>query len=357
MLDNVVLIFCEFFLLLVIPRSLKRVATEQSIIARRTIRMEQLGPLESPVSEDFSRVVTFSTDRGSLDHDAIQHVLQNDNIVLIENNSPEQADEIVAKVCERFDLLSKLQVQAGFTSVMDQRKKVEQFYMTVNQREEFEFIQPHSEGMSFMNIQLASFYCYENSTDGGETLLFNVKQNPHIWSNLREEVVKGKVVGPLSPSDIAKARLLYKISMPDDALSPDDKILNEAPSVIPGLEVYTVLTKPKATRSCILDKMLFVNWDSIASVDNSQAESYYQLLRSEQLLRENNNAWDWTTYDNARDRKCWNSEIDMADLYSCKVTYKLKRGDLLLVNNMSWTHAVNNWTPNSGIRRVTAAFA
>jgi hypothetical protein len=30
---------------------------------------------------------------------------------------------------------------------------------------------------------------------------------------------------------------------------------------------------------------------------------------------------------------------------------------LIIQNNLTWTHAVNNWSPGSGLRKVAAAFA
>jgi hypothetical protein len=32
-------------------------------------------------------------------------------------------------------------------------------------------------------------------------------------------------------------------------------------------------------------------------------------------------------------------------------------GDLVIYNNLTWAHSVANWSPDSGTRRVIAAFA
>jgi hypothetical protein len=35
----------------------------------------------------------------------------------------------------------------------------------------------------------------------------------------------------------------------------------------------------------------------------------------------------------------------------------LTRGDLIILNNLTWAHSVANWRPESGVRNVSAAFA
>jgi len=57
--------------------------------------------------------------------------------------------------------------------------------MSVNERNDYQFIPPHSEGNHLMNMQLAAFFCYENSTDGGVTVLLNINETFNEWHKLR----------------------------------------------------------------------------------------------------------------------------------------------------------------------------
>ena len=40
-----------------------------------------------------------------------------------------------------------------------------------------------------------------------------------------------------------------------------------------------------------------------------------------------------------------------------KIVRKLEPGDLVIMNNQTWTHAANNWSPGSGVRRIGVAIA
>jgi hypothetical protein len=45
-----------------------------------------------------------------------------------------------------------------------------------------------------------------------------------------------------------------------------------------------------------------------------------------------------------------------AKLFSCHVLLKMEEGDLLILNNRTWTHSVNNWPPTE-VRKLSAMYA
>src|ERR1700755_994075 len=98
--------------------------------------------------------------------------------------------------------------------------------MSVNKRDEYQFVAPHSEGSSFTNIQLSSFYCYENTTDGGTTILMNIDEGCEIWDSLREIVRRGRARRPLTPGEVKKIKVMARLNMPEDTLREDDEVLS-----------------------------------------------------------------------------------------------------------------------------------
>jgi hypothetical protein len=207
-------------------------------------------------------------------------------------------------------------------------------------------------------MQLAAFYCYENSTDGGETILMNVDGSSAIWQSLRENVRRGRVLSrSLSSSEIARVRGLYQVNMPGDALRDDDQILEERSTDIPGLTIFNVLAKPKKTYSRILSRDLYVLWDSISNIDGDSANQYTNLLRQCGLLKEPPGGLDLQKMDNTFVRHVWRSGVDYSQIFKCKITLKLSPGDFLIQNNLTWAHSVSNWSPGSGRRKMAVSFA
>ena len=92
-----------------------------------------------------------------------------------QNLSQDAAEKLLLEVARRLGLAERLELQASFAGYMGHRQRVGQYSMSVNARDDYQFIPPHSEGDSFMGMQLAAFYCFENSTDAGEPILFNVR--------------------------------------------------------------------------------------------------------------------------------------------------------------------------------------
>ncbi|MGI8548598.1 MAG: hypothetical protein ACR2M1_14940 [Gemmatimonadaceae bacterium] len=299
-------------------------------------------------------------DRGAtgVDVESIIAALRQDQVVLIPGVAPEQADDLMFRVAERAGLAEALQLQAGFADLHGHRTRIGKYFMTVNKRRDYQFVGPHSEGSSFAGMQLAAFLCYRNTTDGGETILLNADDSSPAWNSLRERVRRGRVASrPLAPHEITRVRGMYQLRLPDDMLRDDDQVISETKTPIPGLTVLDVLAKPKKVRSRLLDRDLYAYWDTIESVDADSAREFERLLQRTGLLKEPPADFDRRAMDDAVARRIWRSGVTYDQLFRCKVTRKLAPGELILVNNLTWTHAVSNWTPSSGTREVAAAFA
>lgn len=312
----------------------------------------------STVREDRTRVVITELKNSKADLDLIVKSLRQDHVVLVQKVEAEQADRVMYEVAEKLALHDGLELQAGFAGLFGHRHKVGKYFMSVNERTDYQFVTPHSEGNSFTGMQLASFFCYENSTDGGETILMNVDDSGSGWKSVREEVKRGKLDNRrLAQHEIVRARGLYQINLPADILRTDDQILHERPTKIPGLTVVNVLAKPVKTRSRLLDRDLNVFWSGIDSADFDSAAEYERMLRQSGLLKEPPAGLEQCQLDSIADRRVWHSGVKYADLFKCKVTLKLSPGELVIQNNLTWAHAVNNWSPHSGTRKIAGAFA
>jgi hypothetical protein len=297
-------------------------------------------------------------DNGGIDVSFVIRTLKRDSVVLIRNVAAEKADSIIQGIAEALDLGERLRLQAGFAGFGGHRHNIGKYFMTVNRRDDYQFIPPHSEGDSTVNMQLASFYCYENTTDGGETLLMNVNNSAVAWGSLRERVTRAKPgFRPLSPAEIAQVRTLYRLRLPADTLGADDHALAEHQCQVPGLTLVDALARVRQTYSCILERKLYAYWDSVASIDQSAVNSFALLLRQWGLLKEPPGGLNVNQMDNAAPRRVWDSKVDHTSFFRCRITHKMMPGDLTVHNNLTWVHGACNWHPHSGTRNIAAAFA
>ncbi len=313
--------------------------------------------LTSGINEDPEKLVTLTLDDAK-NIDKVLSVLREDKVVLIQNATQQDADSIVFNVAKKLGLAEKLEAEAGFASIAGHRVNVGRYFMTVNKRAEYQFIPPHSEGTHRTNMQLASFYAIENTTDGGETILFNTHENSSEWNSLREVVTKCDVGNrKLSPQEIMQARMLFDIRFPEDLLVAQDNVISEKSEIAPGIKLFNVLKPLQQIRSAILDRDTYVYWDSVASLDFDSGIEYFNILKSLGLFKEPEANLDITNLDNAHPRRLWSSGVNYDALFASKITRKLVAGDLIIMNNLTWAHSTNNWTPGSGRRKVAAAFA
>lgn len=312
---------------------------------------------KSSVPEDPPRLVTLERGENGVNIDFIKESLQKDLVALVKDLSAEQADTVMHLVAEKFNLGEELYLQAGFAEFLGHRHNVGKYFMSVNKRNDYQFISPHCEGSSFAGMQIAAFYCYENTTDGGETILLNIDDSSKVWPSLRERKMRGKFNRVLERQEIVRAKALYQVNLPDDVLRNDDQILHERQTVIPGLTVLEVLAKPEKVFSKVLHRRLYGLWDTIELIDLDSAVEYLGLLRESGLLKEPPGGLELRQLDAAADQRIWHSGARYVEIFKCKITRKLTAGDLVIQNNITWAHSVNNWSPGSGTRKVVAAFA
>lgn len=307
------------------------------------------------VPEDCSRVIELESSH--VDPAAIAAWLREDRVVLLQSVARERADPLLQEVANELDMLDDLRLQASYASLLGHRQRIGTYRMTVNQRSDYQFIPPHSEGDSFINMQLAAFYCIENSTDGGATILLNVDAASQAWGTLRESVTR---IAPgsrqLTPGELKQAQGLYRLRSAVEVL-PDDKVIRERPTRIRGLKLVDVLAPARKTRSAILGCDLYAYWVSIAIMDHDALRFFVSLLQESALLRQPPGGLDIRNMDNVADQRLWASGVDYNKVFRCKVTRKLAPGDLILHNNLTWAHSASNWTPGTGVREVSAAFA
>ncbi|MCF6442843.1 TauD/TfdA family dioxygenase [Pseudoalteromonas luteoviolacea] len=290
----------------------------------------------------------------SFEAQSVISALTNDDVALISGVEQDIADDLIFSVCELLGLDESLELQAGFASIQGHRQTRNDFYMTVNRRRPYQFIPPHSEGSSFSKMQLAAFYCIENSTDGGETILWHVNANATDWNHLKEKKRKCKVIGTLTDADKHKIRTSYQLDVDSDRLLQDEEILTSQ-KIHENVTMYEVLSKPEKTHSIILDSYQYAYWDSISSLDHDCAIRFQEYCKRQSLLKVcSNNSFPM---DNAAQRRLRNFGVNFDELFDHTVIHKLQPGQLIIFNNISWAHSAANWTPDSGVRNVVGAFA
>lgn len=285
--------------------------------------------------------------------------LRRDDVVLLQGIADQaQADLVLAEVATALGLLERLKVQAGFASLHGHRNSVGRYFMTVNRRGAYQFIPPHSEGTPSADIQFGSLYCRHNTTDGGNNILLNTDTASPAWSRLREVTAKVDLCGrQLGRREAAMLKVVHGISLPGDVLTAGLEILEELPPPLPGIRLYNVLAPVLPVRSRLLDRDVRVLWDSVATMDFDCAAEYMRLLQGDGLLRQPPGEADIATLDGAYAKHVWRSGVRFDELFQARITHKLAAGELVLFNNLTWTHSTSNWTPQSGSRDVAAAFA
>jgi hypothetical protein len=292
---------------------------------------------------------------GVFDIRAIASALKSDRVILARNAIQRDADQVMSDVAAELGLSANLEMQAAFAGVHGHRQNVSRYFMTVNRREEFAFILPHSEGSGFTNIQLASFYCHENNTDGGVSILMNYDQDSAAWQSVKELVTRIEAGSrPLTLTEKAVARNQF---WAEGFPGPDDQLLEEQPSGMQGVRFLLMLAPLKRRFSSVLQREVHTYWDSVASKDLASVTECIRLMRSYDLLREPLSGPRIDYFDKAYTRALWSSGVTYPQLFKAIVVRKLEPGDLLIQNNLTWAHAASNWTPGSGTRNIIAAFA
>lgn len=124
-----------------------------------------------------------------------------------------------------------------------------------------------------------------------------------------------------------------------------------------GLNLADVLAKPRKTYSILLDRNVYAYWSSITRFDSDSVREFKDLLKTAGLYKTPNVSGAGRYDDGLIDKKLWSSGNSYADIFKGRLFIKLQPGDFLVVNNLTWTHGVSNWTPRSGHRKIGAALA
>ena len=295
---------------------------------------------------------------GDCDVSRLEAALRGDRVVLIEGAAPEDADRIVGGIAERFGLLEGLEKQAAFAAIHGHRQNSGRYFMSVNQRRDYQSIAIHSEGTHFLNFQLAAVYCYENTTDGGVTVLLNTDQGSGDWRRVREIVVRLQPGGPeLSPTQRERIKVGFQMDPLKDVLTADDQVLEEVRSPVEGRRFFRVSSQLRKRYSVILDREVYAYWDNIdRAVSNTESE-YAHLLRSLRLFREAPGAASGPPSSAPVSRDGSATMIGYERLFRAMIVRKLVPGELMIQNNLTWTHSASHWTPGSGSRKLVVAFA
>ena len=311
------------------------------------------------VPVDADRLATFDSSAAGFALTALITALQRDQVVLVQNVPEADADRITGDVAQHLGLRVNLQMQAAFAGMHGHRENVSQYFMTVNRRNDYDIVLPHSEGTRFANIQLASLYCHQNTTDGGTTILLNTDERSPMWGVLRELVSRlDRHARKLTAMECATARVRCQVDPCEDILSPEDTMIQERESPLAGVRFFWALTKLRKRRSVVLERDVHTYWDSVCTADADAVGESVRLMSSLRLLKEppaggprvNERAM-------ADSRKVWSSGVSYESLFKAMIVRRLLPGELIIQNNLTWTHAASNWTPGSGSRRIVAAFA
>ncbi|HEV2678972.1 MAG TPA: hypothetical protein VGV14_00585 [Rhodanobacter sp.] len=288
----------------------------------------------------------------------ITEILSQDKVVLIQGASPEDADRLISGIAKELNLSEELEVQAGFAAIHGHRENVGKYFMTVNERGGYHFIPPHSEGNSGMDMQISAFYCIENTTDGGETILWGASDEEEVWRQMKEFKYKIKTKRTeLSKTEIATLKMRCEVDWPNDIVKDGDEIVYLMDEPVPDVFRYVVLQPAKKNHSRILGADRFVFWDTIANVDRDIAAEFVKALRRVDLFKAPHDIPDGSDLDCSLHRKVWSSGIRLPSIFNRAIFRKLQPGELIVMNNMTWSHSACGWTPGVGHRMVVAAFA
>jgi hypothetical protein len=288
----------------------------------------------------------------------IAEILSKDKVALIQGAASEDADRLMFDIASEFNLSEELEKQAGFAGIHGHRRNVGKYFMSVNERGEYNFIPPHSEGNRGMNMQLSSFYCYENTTDGGETILWGMNDDEDVWNEMKELKYKVKTArNNLTKTEIARLKMTCEVDWPKDTVKEGDEVVFLMDTPVADVSRYVVLEPARKSYSKILATDRFVCWDTVGNVDRDIAKEFVKALQNAGLFKAPHGLDDFSRLDCSNHRKVWSSGIQLPSIFNRAIVRKLRQGELVVMNNMTWAHSACGWTPGSGVRKLVAAFA
>lgn len=307
--------------------------------------------------DDAPSLVVFTEDRSA--SGALVDALSRNQIVVIRPITFEAAGAVFADLADHFGVRDSYDVQMQHVvSMMAARDAVENVAVTVNKRGAYQLVQPHSEGDTTAPLELFALYCVQNAAAGGESVLSLVNQDAdHSTLRAKEKAILDRGLSRTELNVLRRHHL-------------------DARTVIAGGEPFcrvlaagahgdvVVRYAPLArSRSVVSGGNVVTYWDNVTVHDRAFHRFNHALLRDLGLLRSQDGADDYSAYLHVEDDSPWApADTDSGGLeqtsrlFRCHVVHKMRAGDLLLVNNRTWTHAANNWSPED-VRTLYAMYA
>lgn len=287
----------------------------------------------------------------------VEHLKAN-RIVLIQAMDFSDASQFFRNLAEYCNLSNSYKTQMDYViRTMEDRKSVDKKAVTVNSRSPYELIQPHCEGDSTAQLDLFSLYCETNSNSGGESIFSLINQKAE-FSHLRakEKIVVGN---NLSEADLIKLRGYHF-----DARELDSKLLPTDKIVVAKEKGYVVVRNKelRPSTSVLTGKSTFTLWDNVTVHDHAFHKYFFSLVKELGILNESLGK-DYRSYLHIEEDSYWapadtlsGTAEQTSNLFKCHVVLKLAKGDFILVNNRTWTHAANNWNHKEP-REIFAMYA
>lgn len=307
-------------------------------------------------TNDFMVLLDFQ--RQKIELSDILSSLSENKLVLIRSNPFPKAGELFKRIVKHYELHQSYELQMQFAvHMMKDRKSVHNDAVTVNDRDAFQIIQPHSEGDTTSPLDLFALYCVKNSQTGGENILSYVDQSAcYSRVKAKEKIVVGEHLTKKEISSLAEGH--FNVSTVVDSCTDIVKILRENEKGLLGIR--KAMLKPM--KSVISGEDLFTLWDNITVHDHAFHEYQFELLKHLGILISNNST-EYNNYMHVESDSDWapadtrsGSLQETSDLFAFHVVHKMQPNDLLILNNRAWTHSVNNWAKGES-RELLAMYA
>lgn len=288
----------------------------------------------------------------------IRQALSNNKLVLIKSANFEKATNIFSELVDSYGLRNSYDLQMQYVvHMIAGREALDDVAVTVNEREHYQFIQAHSEGDSSSPLDILALHCTQNATSGGENLFSLINQSAdHSKLRAKEKVIVGT---DLNEAELRSLRMHHR-----DATVQMDKFPEQGRVLLEyGRGSIVVRTTPlQPTYSLLSDKEVITYWDNVTVHDHAFHRHQFELLVHLGIFHHLKDT-DYKSYMHLEDDSDWapantnsGSTEETAKLFSSHVLYKMEPGDLLMLNNKTWTHAVNNWPPTE-TRKLSAMYA
>ncbi|TQV77394.1 hypothetical protein FLL45_05470 [Aliikangiella marina] len=286
--------------------------------------------------------------------------LANNNIALARSISLQDASKIFSDLAEHYQLTESYLLQMQFVvDMMEDRCGVDDVAVTVNEREDYQYIQPHCEGDSTSPIELFGLYCRKNAQHGGENVLSRIDQRAdfsHVKA--KEKAILGKDLDAAAIRKLQQGHLDAK-----DVIESCDKVLRTLSETAQG-KVVTRLAPLQKQYSKVSNEQIYTLWDNVTVHDHAFHRLQFDLLSQLSLIHtQTDNGSSCFSIDAKgsdqyqsmmhieRDSDWAPADTDSGDLastaklFDTHVIYKMQPGDFLIFNNRAWAHGVNNWNP------------